>query len=42
MHLLLRWILSAVALYVTVLLGHFINLRYPDTGLRFWIAPVFE
>jgi len=25
MHLLLRWILSAVALYVTVLLGHYIN-----------------
>ena len=39
MHLLLRWILSAVALYITVLLGHYINLRYPDTGLRFWIAP---
>ena len=39
MHLLLRWILSAVALYITVLLGQFINLRYPDTGLRFWIAP---
>lgn len=39
MHLLLRWILSAVALYLTVLLGHFIDLRYPDWGLRFWIAP---
>ena len=39
MHLLLRWILSAAALYITVLLGHSINLRYPETGLRFWIAP---
>ena len=29
MHLLLRWILSAVALYVTVLLGHYINVSHP-------------
>lgn len=39
MHLLLRWILSAAALYITVFLGHFFNGRYPETGLRFWIAP---
>jgi hypothetical protein len=29
MHLLLRWLLSAVALYLTVLLGQFLTLRYP-------------
>ena len=39
MHLLLRWILSALALYVTVLLGHYIDISRPETGLRFWIAP---
>lgn len=30
MHLILRWILSAVALYITVFLGHIL-------GLRLWI-----
>lgn len=30
MHLILRWILSAVALYITVFLGHML-------GLRLWI-----
>ena len=38
MHLLLRWLISAVALYVTVLLGNFLTLRYPDLHLRFWIG----
>ncbi len=39
MHLLLRWLLSAVALYLTVLLGQFLTLRYPGLDLRFWIKP---
>jgi putative membrane protein len=32
MHLILRWILSAVALYITVYLGHLL-------GLGLWIEP---
>lgn len=39
MHLFLRWILSAAALYITVILGHFLTLRYPELQLRYWIAP---
>ena len=39
MQTLLRWILGAVALYVTVYAGYFLNLRYPEAHLRFYIAP---
>ena len=38
MHLLLRWLLSAVALYLTVILGHLLTLRYPDLQLHYSIA----
>ncbi len=41
MQTLLRWILGAVALYVTVYAGHFLNLRYPQANLQFHIAPGF-
>ncbi len=39
MQILLRWILSAVALYITVYLGAFLNGRYPEWNLQFAIAP---
>ncbi len=39
MQILLRWILGAVALYITIYAGHFLNLRYPDMHLDFKIAP---
>lgn len=39
MHLLLRCIFSAVALYLTVLAANLLNAHYPDLHLRFWIAP---
>jgi putative membrane protein len=37
MHLLLRWLFSAVALYLTVILGQFLTLRFPGMDLRFWV-----
>ena len=39
MHLLLRGIISAAALYLTVLAANLLNVRYPDLHLRFWVAP---
>ncbi len=39
MMLLLRWVLSAVALYLTVLAANLLDARYPDLHLRFYIAP---
>lgn len=35
MHLIMRWILSAVALYITVLIGE----SLPGHPLRFYVAP---
>ena len=37
--LLLRWLLSAVALYLTVVAANLLNARYPDLHLRFYVAP---
>ena len=39
MTLLLRWLLSAVALYLTVLAANLLDVRYPALHLRFFVAP---
>lgn len=38
LQILLRWILSAVALYVTVWVGNLLNLRHPEWNLNIKIA----
>ena len=38
LQILLRWILSAIALYITVYLGAFLNGRHPEWNLNFYIA----
>ena len=39
MHFLLRWLGSAVALYLTVLAAKLLNAHYPFLELRFYVAP---
>lgn len=39
MTLLLRWLLSAAALYLTVVAANMLNVRYPALHLRFFVAP---
>ena len=39
MTILLRWLFSAAALYLTVLAANILNARYPALHLRFFIAP---
>jgi putative membrane protein len=39
MTLLLRWILSAAALYLTVVAANVLNMHYPSLHLRFFVAP---
>jgi len=37
--LLLRWVLSTIALYLTVAAANALNVIYPSLHLRFWVAP---
>ncbi|MGI4792396.1 MAG: phage holin family protein [Janthinobacterium lividum] len=37
--LLLRWLLSAFTLYLTVLAANILDLHYPALNLRFFVAP---
>ena len=39
MYLLLRWLLCAVGLYLTVAAANALNAVYPALHLRFWVAP---
>ena len=39
MTLLLRWVLSTIALYLTVAAANALNVIYPSLHLRFWVAP---
>ncbi len=39
MTLLLRWVLSAVALYLTVVAANILDAHYPNLHLRFFVAP---
>jgi putative membrane protein len=39
MTLLLRWLLSAAGLYLTVMAANFLNARDPALHLRFFVAP---
>lgn len=39
MTLLLRWLFSAIALYLTVVAANILNAHYPALGLRFYVAP---
>ena len=39
MTLLLRWVLSAAALYLTVVVANILDARYPAVHLRFFVAP---
>lgn len=39
MHLLLRWLFSAAALYLTVVAANVLDARYPMLHLRFFVAP---
>ncbi len=39
MILLLRWLFSALALYLTVVAANLLDQHYPDLHLRFFVAP---
>jgi putative membrane protein len=39
MTILLRWVLSAAALYLTVAAANVLNVHYPSLHLRFFVAP---
>jgi putative membrane protein len=39
MTILLRWVLSAAALYLTVVAANVLNVHYPSLHLRFFVAP---
>ena len=39
MTLLLRWLLSAAALYLTVVAANLLDARYPNVHLHFFVAP---
>ena len=39
MHLLLRWLFSAAALYLTVIAANVLDAHYPFLHLRFFVAP---
>ena len=39
MHLLLRWLLSAAALYLTVIAANILDAHYSFLHLRFYVAP---
>ncbi len=39
MYLLLRWLLSAFALYLVVVAANLLDVRYPFLHLRFFVAP---